>query len=159
MEIRSLVEEIEAYLKKLLRNSPEGQIEVQRKEIAARFSCVPSQVTYVINTRFNTRYGYYVESRRGGGGFIRISNLHTLLVQEPKNGVSSQVPDANDGTADYRDFGEEFRNILYALTRRRLLTEREFSLLHTVFRVLEENISVEDSYDLGLRILREFLSR
>lgn len=49
-----------------------GIAELQRRQIADRFSCVPSQVNYVIDTRFTPENGYWVESRRGGGGFIRI---------------------------------------------------------------------------------------
>lgn len=49
-----------------------GVAEIQRREIADRFSCVPSQINYVIETRFSPENGYMVESRRGGGGYIRI---------------------------------------------------------------------------------------
>lgn len=77
MEPRSLVSEIESYLKSLLKKSPEGWIELSRKDVAELFDCVPSQITYVINTRFALRNGYVVQSRRGGGGFIRICSLFT----------------------------------------------------------------------------------
>jgi len=50
-------------------------IEIQRNEIANKFSCVPSQINYVIATRFKESQGYYVESRRGGGGHIRIKKI------------------------------------------------------------------------------------
>ena len=49
-----------------------GVAELQRKSLADRFSCVPSQINYVIETRFTPEHGYLVESQRGGGGFIRI---------------------------------------------------------------------------------------
>lgn len=49
-----------------------GEIEIRRSEVAERFACVPSQINYVLETRFTPRRGYYVESRRGGGGYIRI---------------------------------------------------------------------------------------
>ena len=61
---------IEEYLKKVLQE--EGKIEIQRNEIAEIFNCVPSQINYVINTRFTMQHGYDVESKRGGGGYIRI---------------------------------------------------------------------------------------
>jgi transcriptional regulator CtsR len=50
----------------------DGTIEIQRNELASYFNCVPSQINYVIDTRFTSERGYYVESRRGGGGHIRI---------------------------------------------------------------------------------------
>ena len=48
-----------------------GVAELQRSELAQRFNCVPSQINYVISTRFSPERGYIVESRRGGGGYIR----------------------------------------------------------------------------------------
>lgn len=65
---------IEAYLKQIL--AVEQQIEINRADIAARFDCVPSQINYVIKTRFTDQQGYYVQSKRGGGGYIRIEKLH-----------------------------------------------------------------------------------
>ena len=52
-----------------------GVAELQRKSLADRFSCVPSQINYVIETRFTPEHGYLVESQRGGGGYIRIVRL------------------------------------------------------------------------------------
>ena len=57
-----------------------GVAELQRKSLADRFSCVPSQINYVIETRFTPEHGYLVESQRGGGGFIRIIRLTRALV-------------------------------------------------------------------------------
>lgn len=53
----------------------QGEVELKRNEIASRFGCVPSQINYVITTRFNKEHGYIVESRRGGGGYIRITRV------------------------------------------------------------------------------------
>ena len=52
-----------------------GTAELQRAELATRFNCVPSQINYVISTRFSPEHGYIVESRRGGGGYIRITRV------------------------------------------------------------------------------------
>lgn len=52
-----------------------GQTEIQRADVASRFGCVPSQINYVISTRFSPEHGYVVESRRGGGGYIRIRRV------------------------------------------------------------------------------------
>jgi len=70
---KSLADKIEQYIKVLIERSENKEIEIQRSELAETFSCVPSQVTYVINTRFNERNGYITESRRGGKGYVRIS--------------------------------------------------------------------------------------
>ena len=58
-----------------LINSQSGAAEIGRNELAQSFGCVPSQINYVIQTRFTTERGYVVESRRGGGGFVRISRI------------------------------------------------------------------------------------
>ncbi|MBO5645957.1 MAG: CtsR family transcriptional regulator, partial [Clostridia bacterium] len=61
------------FISELLRR--EGEVELQRNLLADRFNCVPSQINYVISTRFTPEHGYVVESRRGGGGYIRITRL------------------------------------------------------------------------------------
>ena len=67
---------IEAYIKKILKT--EEQIEIRRNEMADQFNCVPSQINYVINTRFTEQHGYMVESKRGCGGYIRIMKVKFL---------------------------------------------------------------------------------
>ena len=53
-----------------------GEIQIKRNELASQLGCVPSQINYVITSRFTEEQGYRVESRRGGGGYIRIIKLH-----------------------------------------------------------------------------------
>lgn len=64
---------IENFIRELFEN--EQSIELKRNELAMHFNCVPSQINYVISTRFTTERGYIVESRRGGGGHIRITRI------------------------------------------------------------------------------------
>jgi transcriptional regulator CtsR len=66
---------IETFLKEML-DDRQGSVEIQRNELANRFNCVPSQINYVISTRFTNDKGYYVESRRGGGGSISIRRFN-----------------------------------------------------------------------------------
>ncbi|MFE3576567.1 CtsR family transcriptional regulator [Lysinibacillus sp. NPDC059133] len=70
--MRNISDIIEGYLKQVLELGGEGHVEIKRSEIADKFQCVPSQINYVINTRFTAERGYLVESKRGGGGYIRI---------------------------------------------------------------------------------------
>lgn len=65
---------IETFIKGMILDN-DGIIELQRNEIANKFNCVPSQINYVLDTRFTTEKGYYVESRRGGGGCIIIKRV------------------------------------------------------------------------------------
>lgn len=76
MQNQNMSDIIEAYIKKILTS--EEQVEIRRNEMAVRFNCVPSQINYVINTRFTEQHGYLVESKRGGGGYIRIMKVKFL---------------------------------------------------------------------------------
>jgi len=71
----NLADRIEEYLKQILEKTTEGYIVLQRSELAGEFACVPSQINYVLDTRFTVERGYLVESRRGGGGYLRIIRL------------------------------------------------------------------------------------
>ncbi len=71
-----------------------GIAELQRSALAERFGCVPSQINYVIATRFSPEQGYAVESRRGGGGYIRISRVHITprqLVMHTVNALGMEI--------------------------------------------------------------------
>jgi len=79
----------------------DGIAELQRAELASRFKCVPSQINYVISTRFSPEHGYIVESRRGGGGYIRIRRVAVdaeMLIMHTVNAVGSSI-DANTAAA------------------------------------------------------------
>lgn len=58
-----------------LLNQADGTAEIQRNELANYLGCVPSQINYVLTSRFTPEQGYIVESRRGGGGYIRITRM------------------------------------------------------------------------------------
>jgi len=74
--VSSLAREIERYLKSLIEKAQNGVIEIQRSALSDFFDCVPSQINYVLSTRFTPIHGYIVETRRGGGGYIRIIRLN-----------------------------------------------------------------------------------
>lgn len=65
---------IETFIIELLKNE-DNLVEIGRNELASIFDCVPSQINYVISTRFSPERGYFVESRRGGGGCLRIRRI------------------------------------------------------------------------------------
>jgi len=78
-----------------------GTAELRRAELATRFNCVPSQINYVISTRFSPEHGYIVESRRGGGGYIRIKRVAMdaeLLRMHTVNAIGDKI-DSNTATA------------------------------------------------------------
>lgn len=66
---------IERQLKAMLLASGTGSLELQRSQLAQKFGCVPSQISYVLETRFTFERGYLVETKRGSGGYIRIERV------------------------------------------------------------------------------------
>lgn len=85
----NLSDTIENYLKSRMLN--ERYIEVQRSELAEMFSVVPSQINYVIKTRFNLHTGYSVESKRGGAGYIRIHKISFVNDQELLDQIATEL--------------------------------------------------------------------
>ncbi|MCI9178286.1 MAG: CtsR family transcriptional regulator [Clostridia bacterium] len=78
---------IEDFIKEMF--SEEDFIEIQRNDLAQHFNCVPSQINYVIATRFNPSQGYYVESKRGGGGHIKIKKINITKSNYLMHAISS----------------------------------------------------------------------
>lgn len=90
MKISSSIAE---FLYKLL-DEEQGAVEIQRNDLASRFSCVPSQINYVLATRFTPERGYLVESRRGGGGYVRISRVNVTrpnFLMHTVNSVGDEI--------------------------------------------------------------------
>ena len=91
---------IEDFIKDLFEEDENDFIEIQRNELAQHFNCVPSQINYVIATRFKPSQGYYVESKRGGGGHISIkkvnvtkSNYFMHIINSIGNTITAQEVD------------------------------------------------------------------
>lgn len=72
--MRLLSDSIEEFIKALMEDET-MEIELRRNELAEHFQCAPSQINYVLATRFTPDHGYVIESRRGGGGYIRVMRL------------------------------------------------------------------------------------
>ncbi|QTD39874.1 CtsR family transcriptional regulator [Sporosarcina sp. Te-1] len=119
--MRNISDIIEGYLKKIIEKGEDGVIEIKRSEIAEKFQCVPSQINYVINTRFTVERGYAVESKRGGGGYIRIyrvkTNSHKELIEHILRGLQ-------DG-ATYT----MAEDVVYRLLQEKVISERESRII------------------------------
>ncbi len=93
----AISDNVTAYILNLLRND-EGIAEIQRNELAGIIGCVPSQINYVITSRFTPEQGYIVESRRGGGGYIRIirrSMTKDNMVMHIVNSIGERLSSAS----------------------------------------------------------------
>lgn len=85
---------IASFLQESLEAAENGVLEIQRNDLAQRFNCVPSQINYVMSTRFSPERGYIVESRRGGNGYIRITRVRVdrqTLLMHVINSLGNQV--------------------------------------------------------------------
>ncbi|MFA5537438.1 MAG: CtsR family transcriptional regulator [Bacillota bacterium] len=122
--MRSIADQIEAYLIKLLKLSGGSVIEVQRSEIAQIFACAPSQINYVLTTRFGPEQGYLIESRRGGGGYLRITR-----VEMSDNELLEGLLDFLEETLVPFHGGER---LLIRLLEEGFLTKREVLLMKAV---------------------------
>ena len=109
----------------------DGVLELQRSDLAQRFDCVPSQINYVMSTRFSPEHGYIVESRRGGNGYIRISRVRmdrqTLLMHVINSvGDDLDLPSARAILTNLAESGavsaEAARCLLAAVSDRALQT-------------------------------------
>src|SRR5216110_1707701 len=109
--MRNISDIIESYLKHVLELSEEDLVEIKRSEVADKFQCVPSQINYVINTRFTIERGYIVESKRGGGGYIRIIKVHSYdhahLIDQLLSLIEGRIPQNNAEDVIYRLVEEE----------------------------------------------------
>ncbi len=116
----NLSDSIERYLKALIDQSPDQVVVVKRRELAYKFNCVPSQINYVLSTRFTRDQGYLVRSRRGGGGYIEIKRLN-LCDKMPVKKVTELIGEAVSEN--------EAKSIIIRLHEEDLLNKLETDLL------------------------------
>ncbi|MGT2907752.1 CtsR family transcriptional regulator [Streptococcus dentiloxodontae] len=143
---RNTSDSIEEYIKKLLSQS--GIAEIQRSNLADTFQVVPSQINYVIKTRFTESRGYIVESKRGGGGYIRIakvrfSDKHHML-NDLLNNLGSQVSE------------HVFTDFIQLLFDEGIVTEQEGNL---VLATASDAVLGEEAPFIRSRMLRSLLLR
>lgn len=139
----NLADYIEAFILDKLKIEHENSLVLKRNEVAEAMECAPSQVTYVLSTRFTVARGFQVESRRGAGGFVRIVRVSA---QRPlqANAADNQRQEAKR---------QELSQLLQLLQRREVLTRRESSIVETFFRLLQDEVEPECSE----RLLQAFL--
>ena len=89
----NIADMIESYILRQLATRQDGQVELRRTDIADEISCAPSQISYVLSTRFTQDKGFVVESRRGLGGFIRIVQvpLRDLVYQDMLSKINEET--------------------------------------------------------------------
>lgn len=115
-----LTDIIEDFLKEMLEESG-GYVEVRRNALADSFKCSPSQINYVLETRFQPQMGYYIESRRGGGGYISIEKINLTTTSDFESMLVDTIGDS--ATASEVDL------ILDSLRDSGIITKRESAII------------------------------
>jgi transcriptional regulator CtsR len=136
---------IEGFIKSLILESEDKQLQIQRNELADRFSCAPSQINYVLTTRFSHEKGYLIESRRGGGGYIVIRK-----VQYDNHKIRKELIDESIGDSITYHNAIALLESLYDAD---IISEREFEIIKMVINERTLN-SVENKNKLRADILK-----
>lgn len=129
--------------------SEDDLVVIKRSEVADKFQCVPSQINYVINTRFTIERGYIVESKRGGGGYIRIMKVqsHDLadLIDHLLSLFQNRISQASA------------EDVIYRLVQEEIITKREARIMLSVMdrSVLYIDLPYRD--ELRSRMLKAML--
>ncbi|GAA0434105.1 transcriptional regulator CtsR [Lentibacillus halophilus] len=119
--MRNISDIIEEYLKQILDSAGKDAIDIKRSELADRFQCVPSQINYVIKTRFTVEKGYIVESKRGGGGYIRIIRIKHQDWADLIDDIMAMIQPSCSQQAAY--------DVMERLLEEELVTEREARIM------------------------------
>ncbi|MFS8541671.1 MAG: CtsR family transcriptional regulator [Tissierellales bacterium] len=139
---------IEKFIKEMLNEAEDGIIEIGRNEIAERFGCAPSQINYVLTTRFTPYHGYYIESRRGGGGYIKIMKV-AIKEPERRNLIKEAVGESITKNKAY--------DIIKGLREQNLINDREEAIMKAAIEDMALSIANVDRNKLRADILRNML--
>lgn len=140
---------IEGFIKEMFSENKQMELQIKRNELANYFSCAPSQINYVLTTRFTKDKGYYIESKRGGGGYIIIRRIEFDDSDALKKVLNTKIGNSitYDGVV----------NIIDGLIESEFITEREGSLIKVSVndRVLSD--IVENRNEFRANMLKSML--
>ena len=131
---------IEAYILRQLATQQDGKVELRRTDIANEISCAPSQISYVLSTRFTQEKGFVVESRRGLGGYIRILQvpMNNLVYQDMINkiDIDAELP--------------LVQSMVHYLLNHQMISNREAALMMQVVVSLFQSEHITDQERIHL---------
>ena len=137
-----LSDSIEQFIKDLL-NEEATEVELKRNELAEYFGCAPSQINYVLATRFSPDHGYLTESRRGGGGYIRIVRVVQAGSQRLMYLVNDRIGDSLEE--------EECLRLISQLKEQRIVTADEAALMASAISGRALAVPVPDALKNAMR--------
>ena len=145
-----LSDTIEQFIKTMLAQD-EQEIELKRNELAEYFGCAPSQINYVLATRFTPDHGYIIESRRGGGGCIRIFRMQQDTREQLLYMLNERIGESIDLLSA--------SHLIQQLLERELITHAESALMNSAIssQALSLPLPAEMKNALRAKILRSML--
>ncbi len=134
---------IEVFIKELLEDSVGDPVEIQRNELAGYFKCAPSQINYVLTTRFSMDKGYLIESQRGGGGSIKIIKIEL----SGEDFVTSVLKEIGDSITKLK--ADQITDLI---EDKELITEREGKLIKaaTADRAITGPVNMKNDIRAGI---------
>lgn len=144
----SLSDKIENHLRKLIKRY-EGEVEIKRNRLADDFNCAPSQINYVLDTRFTVERGYIIESRRGGGGFVRIIKVKL----NSKNDAIKNIIKQLEGPLQPK----EAKGIVKRLFDNNLISQRDRIILEAAISKKSIDFKDEEKNNIRTQVLKNTL--
>jgi len=146
-EVARLSDIIEEFIKEMIKENEGEELQIQRNELANHFSCAPSQINYVLTTRFTSDKGYYIESKRGGGGFILIKRVDYEELSSLKEVIDKRIGESitYDGTLQ----------ILLGLLESDYITDREADMIKRITN--DRTLQSDNNNRLRANILKAML--
>ncbi len=145
----NLADMIEQWILRQMASEQDEIIILQRNEMAEELACAPSQISYVLSTRFTIDRGFIVESRRGSGGFVRVARIpvQTLVFQDAANQIDEAIS------------LDEVKAIVARLRNHNLMTGREAALVYKCFTMMYDRISPKERVPMLKSLLMTLASQ
>ena len=147
MSGKNTSDNIEAYIKAILEQA--GMVELKRSELADVFQVVPSQINYVIKTRFTESRGYVVESKRGGGGYIRIMKVNLVDEMDILNTLGDLIPPQLSV--------REANHLLQNLYENELISKREAQMMALMMEKDTFPVSVKNGDEIRSNMMKKLI--
>ena len=149
---QNLSHNIEQYILSLLDGELENFVTLRRKDLAEKFECVPSQINYVLRSRFRPEHGYMIDSRRGEHGYIKIVRISYNTPEEKAQHSEEVIGDTITLKAAHR--------ILETLADRQFITQRERLLMEISLRheaMIMDNVKQSEREEMYAELLKRML--
>ncbi|MCL0032224.1 CtsR family transcriptional regulator [Peptococcaceae bacterium] len=141
---------IENYLKSIIDKNKYGYVEIRRNELANMFNCAPSQINYVLSTRFTINHGFIIKSRRGGGGYVRVKKIPLEDSVDWWRNILDLIGDSIEQ--------QEAVSLIKRLLDEKLITFREYKIMESVMDKLDLKVERKLLNRLRAELLKSMIA-